>query len=224
MRYISIKQVLDDILDHPLLQDITLERAVNYAIEFIRRMGIPQVFQEKTAFLEVKNHKALLPCDFISMQGVRDACGHSYRYTTDTFHTSHLHRDNHELTYKLQGNVLYSSEREGKLEIAYLSINLDEEGYPMIPDEASFVRALELYIKRNYFTILFDMGKINQGVLQNTQQEYAFAVGEAKAHLSTPTVDQMQSITNMMNQLILHITEHDTQFRHMGDREYLRNH
>ena len=28
-KYISIKQILDDLLSHPLLTDLTLERAVN---------------------------------------------------------------------------------------------------------------------------------------------------------------------------------------------------
>ena len=31
-RYISIKQILDDILEHPLLKDITFERAVNHTV------------------------------------------------------------------------------------------------------------------------------------------------------------------------------------------------
>lgn len=31
-RYISIRQVLDDLLDHPLLQDLSFERVVNYAV------------------------------------------------------------------------------------------------------------------------------------------------------------------------------------------------
>lgn len=224
MNYISIKQVLDNILDHPLLQDVKFERAVNYAIEFIRLLGIPSTFNEKITELEIKNYKALLPCDFISIVGVRDKCGHSYRYTTDTFHTSDVHTPQNELTYKLQGNILYSSQKEGIIEVAYLAINLDEEGYPMIPDEAAFIRALELYIKKRCFTVLFDMGKIRGDILQNTQQEYAWAVGLAQAHLTTPTPDQMQSITNMMHQLILRTTEHDTQFRRMADREYLRQH
>ena len=36
-RYISIKVVLDNLLDNPLLQDLTLERVVNYTVDFIRK-------------------------------------------------------------------------------------------------------------------------------------------------------------------------------------------
>ena len=50
-RYISIKEVLDNLLDNPLLQDLTLERVVNYTIDFIRKVGMPKVYIEKTANL-----------------------------------------------------------------------------------------------------------------------------------------------------------------------------
>jgi hypothetical protein len=42
---------------------------------------------------------------------------------------------------------------------------LDDEGYPLLPDEPTFLRALELYIKKQWFTILFDMNKISPAVL-----------------------------------------------------------
>ena len=52
-RYISIKEVLDNLLDNPLLQDLTLERVVNYTIDFIRKVGMPKVYIEKTANLPI---------------------------------------------------------------------------------------------------------------------------------------------------------------------------
>jgi hypothetical protein len=37
----------------------------------------------------------------------------------------------------------------------------------MIPDKSAFTRALELYIKKQCFTILFDLGRINQAAYNN---------------------------------------------------------
>jgi len=71
--------------------------------------------------------------------------------------------------YKLQGNCIFTSIKEGTIEIAYRAIAVDEEGYPLIPDNAAFIRALELYIKKQTFTILFDLQKINANVYQNVQ-------------------------------------------------------
>lgn len=47
-KYISIRQVLDNLMDNPLLQDLSLERAVNYAVRFIQKVGMPSIFLEKT--------------------------------------------------------------------------------------------------------------------------------------------------------------------------------
>lgn len=57
--------------------------------------------------------------------------------------------------------------KDGEIEIAYRAIAVDEDGYPLIPDRSPFTRALELYIKKQCFTILFDLGKINQAVYSN---------------------------------------------------------
>jgi len=46
LRYISIRQILDDLLEHPLLKDLTLERAVNHAVNFIRIVAMPPIFSE----------------------------------------------------------------------------------------------------------------------------------------------------------------------------------
>ena len=84
---------------------------------------------------------------------VRDVgpCGRphkAWRYSTDSFHMNldkHKHTDP---TYKIQGNFIFTAPMDcGKIEIAYRAFQLDEEGYPMLPDDASFIRALQSYIK-----------------------------------------------------------------------------
>ena len=45
--------------------------------------------------------------------------------------------------------------------MAYRALPVDGEGIPLIPDNSVFYRALEAYVKKNWFTILFDLGKIS---------------------------------------------------------------
>lgn len=229
VNYISIRQVLDDLLDHPLLQDLSLERAVNYAIHFIQIVGVPNEFEEKTALIDIKDYRGCLPCDYYDMIQVRtykegEYCPRVFRYTTDSFHHSPKKEDSDtwDLTYKLQNSIIYTSIKEGTIEIAYHAIKVDKEGYPMIPENSSFIQALELYIKKKVFTILFDQGKINNAVLQNTQQEYAWAVGQAQRDLTMPTIDQMESISNMWTQLLQRSNEHSKGMKSLGRREYIR--
>lgn len=225
IQYISIRQIMDDVLAHPLLQDLTLERAVNYAQEFMRIVGMPQLFTDKIATLEIKDYRVPLPCDFYEMIQVTDGKGKPYRYTTDTFHLKHI-EDNgdQELAYKLQNNVLFSNHKEGIINISYRAIDVDEDGFPLIPDNGSFVKALELYIKKQAFNVLLDLGKITATSWEAVRTEYAWYVGQAQSDLVRPTIDQMQSITNMWNQLLVRNKEHRTSFKYEGSKEQIRIH
>ena len=116
-----------------------------------------------------------------------------FRYANDTFHMSNI-KSELDLTYKIQGGFIFTSIKEGVIELSYQAIILDEEGYPVIPDNSKFLRALESYIKKQWFTILFDMGKIQAPVLQNVQQEYAWAVGACESEFQKLSIDKAKSL------------------------------
>lgn len=228
-KYISIRQVLDNLMDSPLLQDLSLERAVNYAVRFIQKVGMPSIFLEKTAEIEIENYRGKLPCDFYEMIQVR-AIGHNcngtvhemFRYSTDSFHMSPNKTRDNDLTYKLQGSCIFTSMKEGTIEIAYRAFNTDEEGFPLIPENGSFEEALELFIKVRHFTVQFELGKIPQQVLQHTEQQYAWAVGQAQSDLVRPSIDQLQSFTNSWNTLIQRTAEHSHGFKDNGTQERIK--
>lgn len=226
IRYISLHQILDDILDHPLLKDVSFERAVNYTVHFIRIVGMPDIFNEKTEIVDINDYRGVLPCDLDNIIQVREANKQHgckvFRYTTDSFHMSDHKHDSYDLTYKVQGNIIYTSMKCGKIEIAYRAFEVDDDGYPMIPDNSSFIQALELYIKKQAFTILFDQNKITPQVYNNVCQEYAWYVAQAQSDLIRPTIDQMQSFTGMINTLVPRTTEHRRGFINMGSTEKIK--
>ena len=224
--YTNIRLILDKIMRHPLMRDISLETAVDYTVDFMKIVGIPSMFMEKTEIVEVKNYRAKLPCDYYQMIQVRKINGPAFRYSSDSFHMSECKdnnkRDLADLTYKIQGNLIYTSIEEGKIELSYEAIATDSEGYPLLPDNSSFTRALELYIKKQWFTILFDLGKINPNVLQNVQQEYAWAVGDCQTEFNRLSIDKAESFYNSWRTLLLRDTEHRTGFINNGTKERLK--
>lgn len=217
-QYINIKVILDKILRHPLMQDLSLETAVDYTIDFMRIVGMPRMFTEKVVRITVDKYRALLPCDYYQTIQVRIPGGHALVYSTDSFHMSNKGNSS---TYKIQGNIIYTSIESGELELAYLAISTDEDGYPLLPDNSSFTRALELYIKKQWFTILFDLGKITPAVLQNTQQEYAWAVGDCQSEFNRMSIDQMEAFSNSWRTMILRDHQHSSGFIGDGSRQIL---
>lgn len=224
--YISLKQILDDILEHPMLQDVSFERAVNHAVHFIRLVGMPDVFNEQTAKIDIKDYRGQLPCDLEDIIQVRQVCNNNrynvFRYSGDSFHMSEDKSDSYDLTYKVQGNIIYTSLKEGKIEVAYRAFATDDEGYPMIPDNSSFITALEFYIKKKYFTIKFDQGKLNREVYQQVLQDYAFYVAQAQNDLVRPSLDQMETLMRSWTTLVPRVTEHRKGFVNNGVQERLR--
>lgn len=220
--YISIKEVLSRLLRHPLLQDLSTEAAIQYTLDFISCMGLPNIYADKVTTICIDNFRGILPCDLIAINQVRLARnGVCMRAMTDSFNCAHP-EDKGELSFKTQGSVIFTSFKTGDIELSYKAIPTDDDGLPLLPDNPIFLKTLELYIKKEWFTILFDMGKISPAVLQNTQQEYAFKAGQCNNEFMIPSVSEMEAFTRMYNTLIPRVNEFNKSFRHMGDREYIK--
>lgn len=260
MNFIDINVLIDRVKRHPMLQDVPMESIIDYAIDFIRIVGTPPAFFDKTAVIEIEDYRGQLPCDFYEMRQVRTMGGAYFRYSSDTFHMSpnkpktgavvdgrvvvyadDYDKDKHvefkdtrhitesvvncSLTYKLQGACIFTSIPSGEIEIAYLALPMNEEGYPMIPDNSAYIRAMESYIKLQWFSILFDQGKLDPRIYQNAQQQYAWNVGQAQTNLIIPTIDQMEMISNMWCKNLPDTTrDHHTGYINEGTQERMLIH
>lgn len=219
--YINIREVLNRVLRHPLLQDVTLEQAVQYTIDFIGIFGMPKLYQDKEEVLHIEDFRAKLPCDLISINQIKDCnTGICLRSMTDNFMPRN--NDDRELSFKTQGQVLFVSFKTGEVLVSYKAIPVDEDGLPLLIDNPIFLKALEAYIKREAFTILFDMGKISPAVLQNTQQQYAWLAGQLQSEFTIPSQSEMESISRMWNTLIQRTSEFDNGFSSLGNKEYIK--
>ena len=227
--YINIREALSRILRHPLLQDMTLEQVVQYTIDFIGIFGLPKLYQDKEEVLHIEDFRAKLPCDLISINQIKECkTGVCLRSMTDNFmprehyDRSAGYRIPQELSFKTQGQVLYVSFKTGDVSVSYKAIPVDKEGFPLLIDNPVFLKALEAYIKREAFTILFDMGKIAPVVLQNTQQQYAWLAGQLQSEFTIPSISEMESIKRSWCTLLQRTSEFNNGFKNNGDQEYIR--
>nr|DAH02047.1 MAG TPA: hypothetical protein [Crassvirales sp.] len=228
-QYINIRRILDELKKHPLLQDLTLEQVVSYTITFIGIFGMPKLYQDKEESIHIENFRVRLPCDLISINQIKECeTGICLRSMTDTFMPREHHdrvtgyRLPQELSFKTQGQVLYVSFKTGDVLVSYKAIPIDKDGFPLLIDNPVFLKALEAYIKKEEFTILFDIGKITPAVLQNTQQQYAWLAGQLQSEFTIPSISEMESIKNSWCALIQKVSEFDSGFKSLGDKEKIR--
>ena len=205
IQYIRLQEVLSRCTRHPLMKDLTLEAGIQYALDFIRINGLPDLFENKEVIVPINCYRGTLPCDLVAVNQVMWIYGDELTFTTRNF-------------------IIYTSLKEGEVKVNYQAIPVDEDGYPLLIDNSVYLRALEAYIKKQVFTILFDTGKIQAAVLQNAQQEYAWAAGQLNSEFSIPSTSEMESIMRSWTTLIQRVTDFDRGFKRLGDREYLRKH
>lgn len=227
-QYVNIRRVLDELHKHPLLSDLTLEQTVSHVVSFIGIFGMPKLYQDKEEVLHIEDFRAKLPCDLISINQIKECkTGVCLRSMTDNFMPREHDRNAgckipQELSFKTQGQVLYVSFKTGDVSVSYKAIPVDKDGFPLLIDNPVFLKALEAYIKREAFTILFDMGKITPAVLQNTQQSYTWLAGQLQSEFTIPSQSEMESISRMWNTLIQRTSEFNNGFSSLGNKEYIK--
>ena len=219
-QYTNIRRIMDELNKHPLLSDITLEQVVSYLVTFINIFGIPKLYQDKETLIKIEQYRGLLPCDLVSINQVMDCktklC---LRSSTNTFTNC-----DSKYTFRVQGRAIITSLQEGEILVSYKSIPIDEDGFPLLIDNSVFIEALKEYIKKEYFSILFDLGKLNQAVLQHTEQRYAWLAGQLRSEFTIPSISEMESIKNMWTRPIQNNNEFYTGFKNLGNQEPLKVH
>ena len=221
--FVNIREVLARVTSHPMLKNVDLEQAIRYTVDFISIVGLPTFYLDKEVDIPIEDYRGLMPCDLVSIVQVKDKktgfCMHSM---TDTFNPREY--DFHtEFTFKTQGNVILTSFRTGEITISYKALPVDETGIPLLIDNANFLKALELYIKKEKFSDLYDEGKIRDGIMSKAETDYAWAVAQCEKEFIMPSLSELQSITNMWNTLIPRVSEFNNGFIELGNKEYLIN-
>ena len=221
--FVNIREVLARVTSHPMLKNVDLEQAIRYTVDFISIVGLPTFYLDKEVDIPIEDYRGLMPCDLVSIIQVKDKktrfCMHSM---TDTFNPREY--DFHtESTFKTQGNVILTSFRTGEITISYKALPVDETGIPLLIDNANFLKALELYIKKEKFSDLYDEGKIRDGIMSKAETDYAWAVAQCEKEFIMPSLSELQSITNMWNTLIPRVSEFNNGFIELGNKEYLIN-
>jgi len=250
-KYKSIKNVLSRLHRNPLLQDIGESDVASYIADALRLIEAPLAYEEKVATITIEDYRGELPCDIIYIQQtqkVNTSIGHEFpistynsanmyspmRYATDHFHTA-LHADDspdlqktsmseldYEYTYKVQNNYIFTSFKDGQVRMSYRGIVVDDEGYPMIPDDVKVEKAIENHIKYEYYTVLWELGKIQDKVYNKVCQERDWYIGASNTSLQLQTIDQAESMKAALTRTILKPLQQQGGFKNLGTQEYIK--
>ena len=281
-QHTSIKLIMDKLLRHPLLSDLTLETVVDYTVDFMRIVGVPRMFIDKIEAIPIINYKGLVPTDWVDTIQIKfnekpiqyasdlfhlqqpktlyTATRVGNSFTDDALETLTAYLEEHSMdniidndgvpiikieisqsesednitvlnrnvnpsgnyTFQIQGSYIHTSLESGIVYMAYRAIATDSEGFPLLPDNSAFTRALEAYIKEKHFNILYDLGKISGPVYNNAQTQYAWAVGACENEFKRLDLSKAESFFNSYRTLIIRDHAFEQSFRHNNRKENYR--
>jgi hypothetical protein len=95
----------------------------------------------------------------------------------------------------------------GYVELVYDSIMTDNDGYPMIPDDAAFKEAYKYFLLKNAAEPAYYSEDISQYVYKDIEQKYYAYAGAAFNSLMMLSPDQYESMANSLIRIIP--TQHD---------------
>ncbi len=225
-KHTSMGEILWKVLNKPICSELTIEQASEYALEFLKIIGAPLSYIDKTEELLLCDYKVSLPSDLIDIRGVR-CNGRPMRYATDLYHMS-LDKDKNdncrEYTYVVQNCILTASQKDECIEISYKAIPLDETGYPLIPDNESYRLGIEYYIIFRFLEPLWTMGKITDKVFDYYRQMSLWYKGQAGSSLMLANMDQLESTMNGLNRLLINNHAYDVFYKNYGQKERIKRH
>ncbi len=128
-----------------------------------------------------------------------------------------------DYTYVITPGWLKTNITEGYLMMAYQAIPTDADGYPMVPDQESFMEALYWYINMKMLYPLWRQGQVRDAVYYDARRSWNFYRKQAYGEAMMPSGDQLESIKNTWLKLMPEINEHATFYSTVGQQQVIHN-
>jgi len=151
------------------------------------------------------------------------------QYGASTFHKS-MHCDNcvnentrHEDTYIVDCDYIKTSFESGKICISYMAFPTDEECYPLVPDDISYMEAMFWYIYKKLLISFVAPPETKRNGINYTfaDQKWKYYCTQARNAANFPDIDKYESFMNQWVRMIPSINRHDTAFEDLNTREDL---
>lgn len=106
-----------------------------------------------------------------------------------------------DLSFSINNSYITANVDCGTLDLFYRAIPTDEEGYPMIPEDMRYRKAVKSYLIYRLDYIMFRKGKITGDLFKHSEREWEFYVGSAANKAKMPDIHLTQAIKNSIMRL-----------------------
>lgn len=212
MEYITVRRVMDRLLDNPNMKALKVSSAAAYIKDLSSIMNITPVLKVGFAYLEVEDYKAEIPSDYLEIEKVY-VCDQEYWLSDALFEdnslnaalTDSLIREDNKVEYGeyvIRNNILYTDVENIKVELKYKAINVDDNGFPLLPYDGSLMEAVTNWIKWKHYTILAESGVMADKFAEKAHREYTWYIGQYISKVEMLSYDEAVSMAHAWQRLV----------------------
>jgi hypothetical protein len=234
--YVSSKAVMAKLYrDLGLTTEINESHVIEWIAEALELIGTFYQYDEISTNLPIVDGKIKLPPNFyklITITYINGVLSWANANQIPEFgcETNILPRCCTENKFYINNSYIITDITESQIKqqdyicISYLGVPVDDEGYPLIPDDVHFMKACSSYV--TYMIDYRDWRKGNTAdkVMQKSEQEWLWYVAAAKGSANMPNLAQLNSLKNVMVRLIPSQNAYTTNFRNINNVENLKRH
>ena len=123
-------------------------------------------------------------------------------------------------SYVIENNLIKTSFKDGKICLSYTAFPVDEECYPLVPDDISFREAMFWYIYKKMLLGGY-MPNANGMTYDIAEQQWKYYCTQARNSANYPDIAGYESFLNQWVRLVPNINRFDDNFRDINKREDL---
>lgn len=225
-KYESIYNIVEKLYrDYDHQEELDVWDVVEWAAEALEFIGAGQQYEKRVAELTIKNSMSPLPCNFHG-QPIPSYQGKPIEYATGSFapmsvnpqdsskntingqtvsganfpatenSSAELNDKQIPNTFYIRDGVFVTNIAEGVVVLEYEAIKTDKEGFPMIPDNEYYRKAVTTYCQMMMDRKDWRKGRLKDSAYAESKQDWQWFCGGARGSANMPNLAKAEAIKN----------------------------
>lgn len=243
-KYVSTMRILEGVARDAAYDNVSIGDALEWLWEVIEYLNIPLYYVDDIVYIDVEDYRGRMPENFQKLVQVRDYVtktplleskylffkspnktpldqiqaivnveGGSVEYSTSQQSASTRYD---QYTYKIEEGWIYTEYSTTKIEMAYKAFPIDENGFPKVPEDAKFLRALKAFIIMKLDYLGWRKGLISEAIYRNSEQDYYYAAASAQSKANMPNLEMMEAMRRQSSLLVSDPTQYLKSFKYIN--------
>lgn len=239
-KYVSIYNVVEKLYrDYSHKMELDILDVVEWAAEALDLIGAyAQLKRIPNETITIANYKAKLPCELVTLDGVKyngvplvysvGVYGPENKVqgteVTNTLNRTTVDDQNFPMlgnktrsaalpySYIVQDGYIHTNLQSGEMVLSYTGIEVDSNGFPLVPDDAAYTSAITAYVQMMLDRKEWRAQRAPEAFYRDSERAWRKFSTSARARGIMPSVDKMETMRRMWTRILPNVKMHNSGF------------